>query len=58
VTKSKEEISGCIEPTFEQIRDRAYEIYLARGATPGDPTADWLQAEHELREARATSDGT
>ncbi|QYU66360.1 DUF2934 domain-containing protein [Leptolyngbya sp. 15MV] len=34
--------------SHEQIRLRAYEIYLARGATPGDPVADWLRAEHEL----------
>jgi Protein of unknown function (DUF2934) len=31
------------------IRQRAYEIYLARGAAPGDEVEDWLQAERELR---------
>lgn len=36
-------------PTDEQIRMRAYEIYVARGGAPGNATADWLQAEHELR---------
>ncbi len=35
-------------PTVEQIRLRAYEIYVARGAMPGDPEADWRQAEQEL----------
>jgi len=40
------------EPTEEQIRRRAYQIYMARGCTPGDPTADWLQAERELRGER------
>ena len=29
-------------------RQRAYEIYLERGATPGDPMQDWLRAEMEL----------
>ncbi len=40
------------EPTEEQIRRRAYQIYMARGCTPGDPMADWLQAERELRGER------
>jgi len=37
------------EPSEEEIRHRAYEIYLARGAAPGDEVEDWLQAERELR---------
>ncbi len=36
-------------PTEEQVRQRAYEIYLARGARPGNPEWDWQQAELELR---------
>ncbi len=35
--------------TEEQIRSRAYEIYLGRRGRPGDPCQDWLQAERELR---------
>ena len=31
-----------------EIRDRAYEIYLQRGAQPGYELEDWLQAEREL----------
>lgn len=38
-----------LEPTIEEIRARAYEIFCARGRVPGDPDADWRQAEHELR---------
>jgi hypothetical protein len=34
----------------EQIRCRAYEIYLERGEEPGRDLDDWLQAERELRE--------
>jgi len=34
--------------TDEQIRLRAYEIYVARAETPGDELGDWLQAEQEL----------
>jgi hypothetical protein len=32
----------------EDIRRRAYEIYLARGEQPGRELNDWLQAEREL----------
>ncbi|HZW08586.1 MAG TPA: DUF2934 domain-containing protein [Phycisphaerales bacterium] len=31
------------------IRRRAFEIFQARGDGPGDPVADWMQAERELR---------
>jgi len=36
------------KPAHEQIAKRAYEIYLERGCTPGDPMQDWLRAEQEL----------
>jgi hypothetical protein len=32
----------------EEIRLRAYEIYLERGEQPGRELDDWLQAEREL----------
>ncbi len=32
----------------EDIRRRAYEIYLERGQQPGRDLDDWLQAEREL----------
>ncbi len=32
----------------EEVRLRAYELYLERGAIPGDEVRDWLQAEREL----------
>ena len=34
--------------TAEQIADRAYHLYLARGCEQGDAIGDWLQAEREL----------
>ena len=37
-------------PVDEQIRLRAYELYLERGAQPNDDLGDWLQAEREYRE--------
>ena len=40
---------GLLDQTREQeIRNRAYEIYLQRGGQPGDELGDWLQAEGEL----------
>ena len=41
------------EPTPEQIRWRAYEIYLSRA--PGDEVQDWLQAEGELRSQKVSA---
>ncbi len=37
------------EVTDEEVRHRAYEIYLDRGGAPGFELDDWLQAERELR---------
>ncbi len=48
-SKPAREIPTVAGPTEEQIRRRAYEIYLSRGETPGNPEWDWQQAELELR---------
>jgi hypothetical protein len=32
----------------QEIKRRAYEIYLERGAQPGHELEDWLRAEREL----------
>lgn len=37
-----------IAPTIEDIRMRAYEIFVARAEDAGDEVQDWLQAEREL----------
>lgn len=34
----------------EQIRRRAFELYVERGKQPGDAVADWLQAEREYHQ--------
>jgi hypothetical protein len=36
-------------PTFEQIQQRAFELYLGRGDGHGDELGDWLNAELELK---------
>jgi hypothetical protein len=38
--------------SLETIRVRAYELFLARGASHGDDLADWFNAEREIRAAR------
>jgi hypothetical protein len=37
------------EPTEEQIRERAYEFYLAGGSQDGHDLSDWLTAERQLK---------
>ncbi len=37
-------------PTEDEIRLRAYEIYLEHGRTDGQDLGDWFQAETELTE--------
>jgi Protein of unknown function (DUF2934) len=39
----------------EEIRRRAYELYLQRNGTGGDPNADWFVAEREVRARHATA---
>jgi hypothetical protein len=43
-----EEASTGNSARDEEIRRRAYEIYLERGEQPGGEVDDWLQAESEL----------
>lgn len=40
---------GNLSPE-EEIRRRAYEIYLERGDQPGRALDDWLQAEREVQQ--------
>ena len=48
-TEGEKEERSLVNPAREQeIRRRAYEIYLERGEEPGRDLEDWLQAEREL----------
>jgi hypothetical protein len=38
-----------VRVTEQEIAERAYALYLARGCQPGHDIDDWLQAEQELR---------
>ena len=35
-------------PTQEQIKERAFELYLQRGGQHGGDLEDWLEAEKQL----------
>ena len=49
---AEERREGNVELSEEDIRERAYQIYLARGGVWGLEENDWLEAEAELlREA-------
>jgi hypothetical protein len=51
--KEKATTARAVPPMVEQIRQRAQEIFLARGGTPGKELDDWLRAEQELKQERA-----
>ncbi|MGH7988196.1 MAG: DUF2934 domain-containing protein [Candidatus Binataceae bacterium] len=42
-----------LEPSFEQIQLRAYQLFLARGGVHGEDMNDWFAAERELRRTAA-----
>jgi len=46
-----EDLSGNHALNHDEIRRRAYEIYLERGGLPGRDLEDWLQAESEFQSA-------
>jgi len=47
------------QPTQEQVALRAYQIYLERGAVPGNEFEDWMEAERQLagENGKATENG-
>lgn len=42
-------VAVASEPSHEQIAERAYGLWLSRGAHDGDAFSDWVRAERELR---------
>jgi len=51
IQQHAEDTSANRAPNHEEIRRRAYEIYLERGGLPGRELEDWLQAESEFESA-------
>jgi hypothetical protein len=47
-TSASEESQAATDE--EQIRARAYELYLERGGGPSDEMEDWFRAEREYRD--------
>jgi hypothetical protein len=43
--------SKSMPPAKEQISQRAYEIYLARGCEDGHDLSDWIEAERQVSES-------
>ena len=57
--KAKATISNDLsQEPLEKIRQRAYELYEARGREDGRAIDDWLQAEAEIEAARGRSTRT
>lgn len=50
------EIPRDDSPGADEIRVRAYELYLERGGLGGNEVEDWLKAESELRGPRTLDD--
>jgi hypothetical protein len=54
-TQQTSDIFG--RPSFEGIAARAYQHYLERGGQDGYDLDDWLQAEREIRDGAAMTEG-
>ena len=50
---SAENATANHQPNHDEIRRRAYEIYLEGGSLPGRELDDWLRAERELSKGRS-----
>ena len=48
IRKTKDEEETWQPPTEDEIRKRAYQLYLERQQECGGPLDDWLEAEAEL----------
>jgi hypothetical protein len=51
IVPALQEVRKTVQETRleDEIRLRAYEIYLQRNGSPGDENQDWLIAEREIR---------
>jgi hypothetical protein len=51
-TRSSAKLAADCTTSREDIARRAFELYLARGASEGDSLSDWYRAEQELTAMR------
>ena len=50
ILKLGPDITGCVIRCLPNIiRERAYQLFEARGGQPGHELDDWLQAEREIK---------
>jgi hypothetical protein len=56
IQRHAEETSASHAPSHEEIRRRAYEIYLERDGLQGDELDDWLRAERELQKVALSNE--
>lgn len=52
ITAEKAPSSPVPGRMFEEIKQRAYELHLARNGKPGSALDDWLKAEQEIKARR------
>ena len=52
IERSQAGYQQLVKVTPEEIAERAYELYMARGGAHGNDLDDWLRAESELLGAR------
>jgi hypothetical protein len=45
LNRQRANLAAVGKSSIEMIRERAYELFLVRGATHGADLADWLEAE-------------
>jgi hypothetical protein len=48
-------VTALRAPTHDEIAQRAFELYVARGQSDGSDVSDWLRAESELAVGAAAS---
>jgi len=52
IERSQVSYQQLVKVTPEEIAERAYELFMARGGSHGNDLDDWLRAESELLGAR------
>jgi hypothetical protein len=57
MARAKASSESDLVPTSAQIAERAYHLYLARGAEPGHELEDWFEAERQLTNGPAAGNG-
>jgi hypothetical protein len=57
IEKSRVDYQQMVKVSPDEIAQRAYELYMARGGAHGNDLDDWLIAESELMRARGMRQG-